>query len=340
MRIDLKTLAALCRRLAMSTGAGIDPRTMWQREAETGSRSLATVAQQIRDQIGRGESISAAITATGDYFPPLFRAMVAVGDETGSLAEVLRRLAEHYEHAVDVRRTFLASLVWPAANLAVALTVVGVLIWFPGYIARGGMTNDMLGLGLVGTRGLVIYVVFLTTVGLAIAWLARSIRRGGAWTQGLLALSMRLPVVGRALTTFAVARVAWTLEMTLNVAMDVRESLRLALASTGNPYFIQRTDAVLNVVAQGGGVHSALSAAGVFPRHFLDALFVAEESGQMVECMARLSRQYEQQSQAAIQTLSRVVSSVVWVLVATLMIALIFRLYLGVYMRRFDALKF
>ena len=337
-RIDLTTLAALCRRLAMATGAGIDLRTVWQREAENGTRGLAGAAETIRQAVARGESVSGAVEATGNYFPPLFRSMITVGDQTGSLAEVLRRLADHYEHAVEVRRTFLASLLWPAANLAVALLVIGVLIWFPGYIARGRSANDILGFGLVGTRGLVIYLILLAILGLGIAMLVRAIRRGHDWTQGLLSFAMRLPVLGRALTTFAVARVAWTLELTLNVAMDVRESLRLALASTGNPYFTQRTDAVLDVVAQGGGIHAALTAAGVLPRHFLDAVFVGEESGQMVECMARLSKQYEQQSQAAAKTLSMVASFVVWAAVATLMIVLIFRLY-AVYFGRLTGLK-
>jgi type II secretory pathway component PulF len=334
-RIDLVSLAALCRRLAMATGAGIDLRTIWQREAESGSRSLGAVANQIRDSINRGESVSSAITATGEYFPPLFRAMVSVGDQTGSLAEVLKRLAEHYEHAVDVRRTFLGSLVWPAVNLLVAVMLIGFLIWFQGLVARPGITNDIVGLGLVGTRGLVIYLVVLAILALAVMWLIQSVRRRAAWTGRWVALAMRVPMLGRALTTFAVARVAWTLEMTLNVAMDVRESLRLALASTGNAYFTQRTDAVVDVVNKGGGVHAALTAAGVFPRHFLDAVFVAEESGQMVECMARVSRQYEQQSQAATKTLSMIASFIVWAMVATLMIAMIFRLAL-VYFDRFN----
>jgi type II secretory pathway component PulF len=338
-RIDLVSLAALCRRLAMATGAGIDLRTIWQREAESGSRSLGKIANQVRDSISRGESVSAAIAATGEYFPPLFRAMVSVGDQTGSLAEVLKRLAEHYEHAVDVRRTFMASLLWPAANLVVAFTVIGVLIWFQGFIAPRGVTHDMLGFGLSGTRGLIIYLVVLAMLGVAVVWLIQFARRNPAWIERWVGLAMRVPVLGRALTTFAVARVAWTLESTLNVAMDVRESLRLALASTGNPDFIRRTDAVVNVVAQGGGIHAALTAAGVFPRHFLDAVFVAEESGQMVECMSRLSRQYEQQSQAATKTLSMVASFVVWALVATLMIVLIFRLYFAVFLKRFDAIK-
>jgi type II secretory pathway component PulF len=218
--------------------------------------------------------------------------------------------------------------VWPAVNLLVAVVLVGFLIWFQGVVAPRGVKNDIVGLGLEGTRGLVIYLVIVAMLALALMWLIQSVRRRAAWTGRWVALAMRLPMLGRALTTFAVARVAWTLEMTLNVAMDVRESLRLALASTGNPYFTERTDAVVDVVNRGGGVHAALTAAGVFPRHFLDAVFVAEESGQMVECMARLSRQYEQQSQAATKTLAMIASFIVWAMVAALMIAMIFRLAL------------
>ena len=71
---------------------------------------------------------------------------------------------------------------------------------------------------------------------------------------------------------------------------------------------------------------------GAFPQQFIDALQVAEESGETVESMGRLSDRYREESQAALRVLTTIAGVAVWVIVATLIIVLIFRLagfYLG-----------
>src|SRR6185295_8721555 len=106
-RIKLQNLAALCRRLAIALSSGIDVRRVFKREAEDAS-NLAVRAQltAISDAISHGESVTDAVRPAGDYFPELFHDMVEVGEHTGSLAEVFRHLAEHYEEQVRLRRAF------------------------------------------------------------------------------------------------------------------------------------------------------------------------------------------------------------------------------------------
>ena len=65
--------------------------------------------------------------------------------------------------------------------------------------------------------------------------------------------------------------------------------------------------------------------AGCFPPDFLDAVDVGEHSGGLVESMAHLSQQYQEQARAALSTLTMVAGFAVWGLVAILLICLIFR---------------
>ena len=60
-------------------------------------------------------------------------------------------------------------------ELAFAIFVIGALIWILGIIAqpRQRQPIDILGFGLVGTRGLVIYANFVIVVGLCIAGVDR-----------------------------------------------------------------------------------------------------------------------------------------------------------------------
>lgn len=134
-RISLTQLAAFCQRTALCLLSGLDERTVLAREAanargRTFRRHLAAASQMIDEGKGLGEGLAAG----GDYFPPLLREMVEVGEQSGHLGEVLKQLAEYYQHQIRMRRNFLAAITWPAIQLAVAIAVVGFLIWIMGLI--------------------------------------------------------------------------------------------------------------------------------------------------------------------------------------------------------------
>ena len=88
----------------------------------------------------------------------------------------------------------------------------------------------------------------------------------------------------------SLARLAWSLHVTLNTAMDLRRIVPLALRATGNDHYMQHTSQILADVARGQPLLVAFAHSGAFPGEFLDSLAVAEESGQTVESMDRWSK--------------------------------------------------
>ena len=160
-----------------------------------------------------------------------------------------------------------------------------------------GSKFDLLGLGLVGNSGLLIYLVFLAAVA-AVIWLViRAITRGLVWTRPIQRLVLRLPGIGGPLQTFALARLAWTMHLTMNTSMDVRRSLQLCLRSTQNARYIDQIPAIDAAIASGGSIHEAFLRAGGYPAEFLDTLAVGEQSGKVVESMGQLARQYQERAQ-------------------------------------------
>src|SRR5688572_12955435 len=169
-QLSNKALADLCHRLAIETDAGIDIRRTWRREADTARGRLQPYFVEIRDAVAKGDSLALALARAGNVFPPLFREMALVGEQTGTLGRVFKRLESHYRRMMHAQRIFLRAIAWPMFELAFAIVVIGVLIWVMGIVAnRGGRSVDILGFGLVGTRGLLIYINFLIVLGLCAA---------------------------------------------------------------------------------------------------------------------------------------------------------------------------
>lgn len=341
-RVGLRELSSLCRRWATALEAGIDLRRLLEREASSRSatgleRRLATIA----DGVSRGDTLVDSIARTGKYFPTLFHEMVEVGEETGRLSEVFRQLAEHYEHQLTLRRNFLAALAWPAIQLTAAVCIVGLLIFIMGVITpAGGKPIDILGFGLVGTSGLMIYLLIVGSIAAVIAFIVQALRRGLAWTAPVQKLLVRLPVLGPSLRTLALSRLAWSLHVTLDAGMALSRALPLSLRSTHMLEYANASDDVVRAVKSGREISEALSRSAPYPRDFLDHLEIGERSGRLPESMALLSRQYQEQAQRALGTLTILAGFAVWALVAMLIIAIIFKLaffYIGTIN---DALKY
>ena len=328
-RIPLKPLVGLCRRLSTALEAGIDVRIVWSREADRARGHLQCHLRTIAEAVNRGDTLADALVATGDFFPALFREMVELGEQTGHVDTVLDQLAEHYENQAGMRRTFWGAITWPLVQLGLAVLIVGFLIWIMGVIhdATGSQAIDILGLGLVGNQGLAIYVVFVAGIG-ALVWLVvRAVCRGLVWTRPIQRVMLRVPGIGNPLRTIALARLAWSMHVTINAGMDIRRALKLSLRSTQNARYTDHIPAIDAEISAGNSIHEAFSRTGDYPTDFLDTLAVGEQSGDLDESMRHLARQYQQQARAAMAALTILAGWVVWAAVAALIIILIFRIF-------------
>ncbi len=329
-RARLKPLAAMCRRMATSLEAGVDLRKALDREADAQAPAAQrNVMREMRDSAKVGHSLSDTIEDSGEYFPEMFREMVNVGEETGQLAEVFRHLAHHYERQISLRREFFSAISWPLTQLVAALCTVGLLIWILGWIAdtRGGEALDVLGFGLVGERGVTIYFGTIAAIVVIAAALFEASRRGAPWVAPLVKFAYRLPAIGGALTTLALARMAWSMNLTLDTGMPLSRAIPLGFRASGDPYHLVHMNKVVSKVTRGQEIHHALSDTGAFPHDFLDAVRVGEQSGRLPEQMTILSKQYEERAESALATLTQIAGFGVWLMVAIFIVMLIFRIF-------------
>jgi MSHA biogenesis protein MshG len=143
-KIVLKaTLARFARGFAMSIKSGVP--------IVQGMSTVANVVdndyigqriEQMRDGVERGESVLRTAVTAG-VFTPVVLQMIAVGDETGSLDELMLEVAEMYEREVDYDLKALSSQIEPILIISLAVLVLilalGVLLpmWNLGRVALG-----------------------------------------------------------------------------------------------------------------------------------------------------------------------------------------------------------
>jgi type II secretory pathway component PulF len=156
-RLSLPNLIELCRTMRYALMSGLMLRDTMDMVANRGARPLRPVAARITADLKAGWGLQEALKKQRASFPPLFLALTAVGEESGSLPEVLAELEKYYEMQLKLRRDIISEISWPAVQFVIAVLVMTGMILVLGIIAptgrAGGEPFDPLGLGLLGSEG-------------------------------------------------------------------------------------------------------------------------------------------------------------------------------------------
>lgn len=332
-RISNKLLGQFCRRIGTSLEAGLDLRMAIEREKTSGPKTYREKMSDVHSAVCRGESLADSLKGQTGYFPKPFYQMVHVGERTGRLDHVLMKMADYYERLHRLKGIFLLSITWPCIQLGVAICVVGLLIWITGWIASSpGNEIDLLGFGLVGTSGLVKYILFINLVAVGLVVFGSMVRRGFLLKE-ITNVLMRLPGVGPALRIMAQLRFARTLGLSIESGLDAWNSVGLAFESTQSDFYTRHASAAKKSIRAGEEIHQVLRRTEAFSPLLIDTVQVGEESGRLAESLETHCKQLDDQVKTAFQSLTFVAAASIWVMVAAFIIFLIFRLasfYLGI----------
>ncbi|HET9216796.1 MAG TPA: type II secretion system F family protein [Terriglobia bacterium] len=122
------SMSQLCRTLAMLLQGGTPLLSALEvgREASGNSVISSSIAYAI-GQVREGKSLSDSLEKTG-HFPALSIEMMRVGEQTGSLPEMLNHVADFYDEDVNIKSAALLNYVEPAILIVVAGFVAYILI--------------------------------------------------------------------------------------------------------------------------------------------------------------------------------------------------------------------
>lgn len=331
-RIPLKTMSVLCRSLSTMLHSGVAIfKTLEISARKTGNARCREVLAAVTRDVEQGSDLSSALRNHGRFFPDLFIDMVDVAEQSGSLPEVLAGLGDHYDNVLRLRRSFIASITWPAIQLVAAILIVALLILVMGLIAEsrpGQPATDMLGWGLSGPSGALkwLAVSFGSIFGILAAYfIAAKVFNQQRFLDSML---LHVPVVGQCMRSFAIARFSWAYSLTQQAGMPIGRSIEASFRATGNGAFMGASQQVTEMVMQGQEVSVALDAVRLFPDDYLHMVQVAETTGTIPEMLQKLSPEFESQARRSLSALAAVMGWVVWLIVAGLIVFVIFSIFL------------
>lgn len=120
-------IARFCRTLATLLSGGVTAVEALQSAGPTsGSELIEKAVNDAISDIEEGKSISDSLDKSG-LFPPMVTGMIAIGEEAGTLPELLDKVAEFYEEDVETTSRSLGAIIEPIALIGIG-SLVGVML--------------------------------------------------------------------------------------------------------------------------------------------------------------------------------------------------------------------
>jgi type IV pilus assembly protein PilC len=279
-------------------------------------RSFVEPIQTLLVAISKGSGFSDALRQLGDWMPPFDIALIEAGEHSGRLDAVCKLLANYYEERARLLRQMLSDLLYPAFVLHFAIFMFPLISLFNG----GTMTGFIL-----KTFG-VLAIIYAVVAGLIYAG---QDRRGLDWRAKLEKGLRRVPVLGTARQSLALARLAAALEALIGAGVNIIEAWDLAAAATGSPAIQQAVQEWKPRVVAGVTPAEAVKNCSLFPELFGNLYSTGEISGQLDESLRNLHTYYQEDATRKLHLLAQWVPRFLYFVVAGLVAWKIISFYLG-----------
>ena len=280
-----------------------------------------------------GRRLADAMGREPASFPALYRAMVAAGEASGTLPQILERLANLLERQAQVRGKVLSTLAYPIILAIFATFVVFALMIFvvPKVVEQFedvGQSLPFLTRAVIGLSNFLAswWWALLILIAAAVLAAGRALKDEGIRMK-VDRFLLRLPLVGRLIRDLHAARMARTLSTMVASRLPLLEGLTLTTGTVHNRVLRAASADIAEQVRTGGSLSGALRKAGIFPPLLVYLAASGEASGKLDMMLERaadyLEREFDSFTTTALSLLEPAIIIVMGAIVALIVLSIL-----------------
>ncbi len=338
-KITTADIAVFSRQLATMLAAGI-PLVQAFEIVGNGheNEAMQKLILAVKADVEGGASLHEALAKHPLYFDDLFVNLVEAGEQSGSLEHLLDKIATYKEKTEAIKKKIKKALFYPAAVVVVAVVVTVILLIF----VIPAFEDLFTGFGAdlpVFTRMVVDlsqfvrdtgWLLLMGAVGAGYAFFYFK-KRSRAMRHFLDRVSLKIPVIGPILEKSAIARYARTLSTMFSAGVPLVEALESVAGATGNIVYEEGVMQMRDEVATGQRLQQAMENTDLFPNMVIQMIAVGEESGQLDQMSAKVADFYEEDVDAAVDSMSSLLEPIIMAILGVLVGGLVIAMYLPIF---------
>ena len=338
-RIKTADMAMFCRQLAISINSGLTLRDTLAGIYEDldDLPAMKKLVGDLANKLQAGVNFSDAVAAHPDNFSSVFIGLVRAAEASGTMGETLDQLAKYMEASERLQRKVKAMLAYPAfvASFFVIICLIMVFFIVPRFqdIFTGlgadlpKLTTTVFAINnFIVTHSLILLLTVVVLI--ASVWVYRRTDKG----QLVLAqMSLRMPITGKLLTMYILARLCRCLAILLQSGVPVVAALEIISRIGDNKTIESAILAARAQIVAGAAIAKSLEQADLFPSLLIRMIGVGEGAGRLPEVLGRVADSYEDQVEASLATGMALLEPVIITVFGMMVLVLVLSIYLPVF---------
>jgi type II secretory pathway component PulF len=280
------------------------------------------VSQGLRQEVTEGRGLSDAMAKQPRIFSDLYVNMVRAGEQSGSLEQVLRRMADHFSQFADVQAKFKSALIYPAMVCCVGAGIVTFFMFFmmPKFmdIFNGfGVELPLPTKLLMGFSKFFIHYWWL--LGLVMIVAVILFKRFQGTEEGARRIDgwkMNAPIVGKVVKLNLFGQFARTLGTLLQNGVPVLTALKITEQVLPNRLIKEAIAKTRDAVTDGKTLAQPLGQSKLFPQLMVDLVRIGEETGDVPGALNNLADTFESELQIGLRVMTQLLEPLLIIVMA------------------------
>ena len=339
-RIKLIEVAVATRQLATMVDSGLSVvRALGILAGQVENKELAKILAEVRLDVERGSSLSAACAKHPKAFSKLFVTMVQAGEAGGTLETVLMDLASTMEKQAALVRKVRSAMTYPAVVMSVMVIIFLALLIFivPTFKKLFASLNAKLPVPtqiiikissiILSPFALVVVAVIVGSIVAFRKWIKTPNGRA-KWD----AMKLRPPIFGPLLHKVALARFTGTLASLVTSGVPILESLDIVSETSGNTVVAEVLQKAKVGVREGRSLAEVLREhEEVIPQLVSQMIEVGEQTGALDAMLAKVSQFYDGEVENTVNNLTSMLEPVLTVVMGAGVGVMVISMYLPMF---------
>jgi len=293
-------LATLTRRLSILLAAGVPLIEALGALSNEQKGDWKNILTDVKDRLAGGASFARALSAHPSIFPDFYSGMIAAGESSGKLTDVLLKLADFLEKEINIKNKVKTALIYPTFMACVSVTIV--LFLFTFVIPK---ITKIFEESAAALPFITIILIWISTALKNFWWLLVAFA-GGAVIAYKKIKKNRKDLIDRILIKeplgilmgLYMLRFSMTLGFLLSGGLTILPAMKLTSKATGNVVLEKQIISAENLVSQGAKLSSSLEG---FPPTLLQIISTGEQTGKLPEVLEKTAEAYESEFDRKLQ---------------------------------------
>lgn len=287
--------------------------------------------------VNEGKKLADVLAGQKSTFSPLYVSLVAVGEESGTLADVFGHLASYIRGKKNLRQKIIQAMAYPALVLATAVAVIFVLmllvmprleeIFMAFTESSKDIGNQMARMESHFRAGAFLLLALILGM-LLLLVLHRSNGKAAFFIDSAV---LRIPLLGKACMAMQMYDFSFAMKLLASTHFPIVPSLMQAKEVLSNRRLRKAVESACVSVTDGAGVGESFEAEGVFPKYLTVWIKIAEQNGNSAEAFSQICDYYSAENENILAGITAFAEPVFILVTGAIIIAVISQFVIPVF---------